>query len=431
MINYLIETALWQIAFLLLYRLLIKKETFFRINRLFLLGSLSMSFILPFVSFHRYQKVTDSLYQSLEPVILQSQNLQENWIAKGNNLNLYMLFLSGVGIILMFSIYNLYKIFLLYKKGEIKAYQNVELIEIKNLNNAFSFLRYIFIDKNLPESVKTIIIAHEMVHVKEKHSLDILYMQLLKILFWYNPLIYIYEKEIKEIHEYIADQKVIHFIDKKDYLNLLLQSRFQNYNISFVNSFSNKTNILKKRIKMQNKKQSPKVSYLKYSSLVLVIFSLSLLINACKKDQGTTINSLEKKKDIKQVQVEITDSNDEIEVAYQFLKNPPEMKACEGLTGKEAKECFNKSIREFISKNFNKELAKTLKTDRREIKILTQFIIDKEGNITDVKARSRYKIMENEAIKTILSLPKMKPATQDGHAVNTVYTIPIIFVIEE
>ena len=431
MIKYIIETVLWQIAFLLLYRILIKKETFFRLNRFFLLGSLGLSFVLPFVSFHRYQKVTDSVYQSLEPVILQSQNLQEQWIAKGNNSAILLLILSVAGIILILSIYNLYKIFLLYKKGEKKPYQNVVLIEIINLNNAFSFFNYIFIDKELPDSIKRKIIAHEMVHVKERHSLDILYLQFLKILFWYNPIIYMYEKEIKEIHEYIADKKVIQSFDKKEYLNLLLQSRFQNYSISFVNSFSNKTNILKKRIKMQNKKQSSKISYLKYSSLILVIFGLSIIINACKRDQENTINSLEKKNDTKQVQIDIMDSNDEIEVAFQFLKNPPQTKACEGLTGKEAKECFSKSIRDFVSKNFNINLLKELNTNRKKIKILTQFTIDKKGNVTNVRARSRYKILENEAIKTILSLPKMKPAIQDGHVVNTTYTLPIIVAIEE
>jgi len=431
MFYYSLEVALWQLSFLTVYLLFIKKETFYQLHRIYLVGSFLMSFALPFWSFHSNEATSNIIYQNLEPVLIQTQHLRD--LKETGSYGLISTIILIVSLLLLFYFsYNTYKIYRLYKKGNKIPIKEAVLIEIEGINNAFTFLKYIFIEKNLQASIKEKIISHEYVHVKEKHSFDIILLQLIKIIFWYNPLIYFYEKELKEIHEYITDKIAIQSFNKREYFNLLLQIQFKTTNLSFVQAFSKKS-LLKKRINMQNKKESPRKAYLKYSLVLVVIIILGNIFNACKK--SSSLSSMQKESEItNEIQIEkrmisLDEDNNSVndfEVAYQFLKNPPEINGCEGLTGKEAKKCFSKKIRELISQNFNMELVSNKGTNDKTIKIITQFIIDKNGEIKNIKARSKYKEFEDEAKRVIALLPSMKPATQNNKPVNIVYTLPII-----
>ncbi len=429
MISYIIENILWQSGFFFFYLIFIKKETFFRVNRFFLLLTLALSYLLPWITLPIHIDIKTNLYQKLEPVILGTQNLKTQWELQTYS-GLTLFWILGSMVVFGFTLYNLLKIYRLYKQNRREKAGKIILIRVPGLKNAFTFLKYIFIEKNLKPDVQAKIITHEKVHVEELHTWDLILIQILKISFWFNPLIYLFEKQIKEVHEYIADQKVIKKFNKKEYLNLLLQNRFQNYELSFVQTFFQKS-ILKKRIKMQNKKQSPKIHYVKYAGIMAVIFGLSFLINACEKQtENNENNEIDKLKSLVIKEANIP-SDDEVEVAYQFIKNPPQIEGCEGLEGEAAKNCFSKKIAEHITRNFNTSLAENLDLKNQKVKILTQFTIGKDGKIHNIKARARYKILEEEAKRCISALPPMKPAYQKGQAVNVTYTLPIIFKIDE
>jgi len=83
------------------------------------------------------------------------------------------------------------------------------------------------------------IINHELIHCKQKHSLDLLFFEILKIVLWFNPLVYVYQKRITLLHEYISDAEVVKETDKKVYFNRLLSETFSVENISFINQFLN------------------------------------------------------------------------------------------------------------------------------------------------------------------------------------------------
>ncbi len=431
MSNYIIENILWQSGFLFFYLIFIKKETFFRVNRFFLLLTLALSYILPWINLPIRIDTKTSFYQKLEPVILETQNLQKQWELK-TFYGFTLFWILGSMVVIGFTLYNLQKIYRLYKQNRREKAGNIILIRVPGIKNAFTFLKYIFIEKNLKPDVQAKIITHEKVHVEEFHTWDLILIQILKIAFWFNPLIYVFEKQIKEVHEYIADQKVIKKFNKKEYLNLLLQNRFHNYELSFVQTFFQKS-ILKKRIKMQNKKQSPKIHYVKYVGIMAVIFGLSFLINACEKQtENIENNEIDKLKIILIKHVDNTHNKDkEIVVAYQFIKNPPQIEGCEGLEGEAAKNCFSKKIAEHITRNFNTSLAENLDLKNQKVRILTQFTIGKDGMIHNIKARARYKILEEEAKRCISTLPPMKPGYQKEQAVNVTYTLPIIFKIDK
>jgi len=118
------------------------------------------------------------------------------------------------------------------------------------------------------------------------------------------------------------------------------------------------------------------------------------------------------------------------DVPFKFIQRAPTYPGCEGKKGEALKKCVADKIIHFVADKFDKEIAEDLGLSGK-IKIMTQFTINKQGNIVGIKARAKNKELANEAKRVIGKLPKMKPGKQRDRAVNVTYTLPIIFKIEE
>ena len=170
--------------------------------------------------------------------------------------------------------YKMRQLYLLRNKGKLRRFKNFTQIIVHNSNLAFSFFRSIYMgDQILPKEHGNII-QHEMVHIRQGHSLDLLLFEVLRIVMWFNPLVYVYQSRIAELHEFIADVHVAKK-DKKEHYQILLSQVFQTQHISFVNQFF-KTSLIKKRIVMLQRSRSKKIWQLKY--LLLIPMILGMLI---------------------------------------------------------------------------------------------------------------------------------------------------------
>jgi beta-lactamase regulating signal transducer with metallopeptidase domain len=147
---------------------------------------------------------------------------------------------------------------------------------VPNSEVAFSFFRSIFLGEKVVEADHEGIIQHELVHIKQRHSLDLLFFELMRIVGWFNPLVYIYQNRISEMHEFIADAQVTK-THKKEQYQLLLSQVFQTQNISFINQF-HQSSLIKKRIVMLTKAKSKQILKLKY--LVLAPVVMAMLVSA-------------------------------------------------------------------------------------------------------------------------------------------------------
>src|SRR5690606_1094069 len=125
---------------------------------------------------------------------------------------------------------------------------------------------------------------HELVHINHRHSWDLVFFELLRIIFWFNPLIYIYQSRIAELHEFIADKHTVK-TNKKEHYQHLLEEVFKTENISFINQFFNHS-LIKKRIVMLQKSKTKKVWQLKYLSLVPLLIGM-LIYTSCEKESVT------------------------------------------------------------------------------------------------------------------------------------------------
>ena len=304
MILYFIQVVAFQLLFLVSYDLVLKKETFFNWNRTYLIFSSLISFLLPFIKIESFQNAVPQEYIILLPEIVLTPEIAVETIAP--SWNWYVI----IGIVVS-SLLFLYKIFQLVRlklKGIIVHKGHFKIIKISNSTAAFSIFNYVFLGEDIEEAKLEDILSHELVHIREKHSIDLLYFELLRILFWFNPLVYIYQKRISELHEYIADATVVKENNKSDYYEKLLSEVFQTQHFSFTNQFF-KHSLIKKRIIMLTKQKSREILKLKYLVLIPVLL-LSLLYTSCDE---TTIADTED-------EVEVVDSEAKTEMIKDFMR---------------------------------------------------------------------------------------------------------------
>ena len=293
MINYIIQVVLFQVLFLAIYDLFLSKETFFTTNRWYLLSTPIVSFLLPLVKIPSFQKAISQEYTVYLPEIILSPErvIQEtSWYQSINYLD--VLFIGGVVIFCILFATKLVKIIKLTKAYKLHKKDGYTLVLIPKQTKAFSFFNYIFLGEEIPDTQKEQIIAHELVHSKQKHSFDLLFFELLKIMMWFNPMIFIYQKRITLVHEYISDAVATKSAPKENYINQLLSNFFQVENISFINQFYKQT-LIKKRIIMMKKKQSKKMNQLKYLVLIPVLLSM-LFYTSCSENLSADLGESKK-----------------------------------------------------------------------------------------------------------------------------------------
>ena len=286
--SYVIETVISSAIFYLLFLLILKKNTNHQFNRFYLLTASVLSAVLPFINFQ-----TDTIRSGLQEfsIISYSNFFTENIVAndlstnanalKTNTSSLQLIdIIIGVYILFAFIILlrfliGLVRLFYLYKNNPVQKKANYTIVYFEKNYSPFSFLKCIFINHryNNEEYFDTII-EHEKVHVFKKHSFDIIVLELISVIQWYNPFIWLIKKSIKEIHEFQADEKVIaQGFDSNSYFSFLLNKIVGIQAMDFANCFNK--SLIKKRIIMMEKSKSRKTRI--YKSLLVIPLSLFLI----------------------------------------------------------------------------------------------------------------------------------------------------------
>jgi hypothetical protein len=252
---YLLEANLYLAIFYGFYLLFLQKETFYGLNRGYLISASLFSFIIPFLQIGSFNllingtKDMDLVY--IDPNLGKTVG-SLSLISPGGVVTLtYLLIASYLVIKLLISFYRLIS---LAVKARKKRLGNVVYVELNDAAVAFSFFNLLFINPSCTE--KDTILKHEMVHIRQKHSLDILFFELLRIINWFNPIVWLIQKDIKLLHEYIADDITTNAdVHKHEYAMFLIQNSFGVTPNYLTNQIFNQS-ILKRRINMLNKKRS-------------------------------------------------------------------------------------------------------------------------------------------------------------------------------
>lgn len=271
---YLFKSVVWLAGFTLVFILFLKNERFFLLNRIYLIAGILTSFILPLISIH-YTVVLPAVasYQISSSVSSGNQIVDHSLIPDIKTI-LFTLYITGVSFVVLLAVRQGRSVFRAIKKSEVISLQPVKLIKTPEYTSAFSFFSYVFVNPSVTDVETKEIMIHELVHIRQKHWFDLLLVELLRTMQWFNPLVWIYVRFIRQNHEYLADEVALQQTsDPAVYKAVLLNQIVGEPVIRLTNSFNYSPN--KKRFyMMKNIITSP---YRKMKVLlILPVFALVL-----------------------------------------------------------------------------------------------------------------------------------------------------------
>jgi len=476
MVRYILEVIVFQALFLAVYQLWFRKETFFNINRIYLISTALLAFVLPFMQFELFQNqipLRENMFFLPEVVITtEASEVAAAPIPQETDWSIYLLLYAAGVFFSTGMLFRKYQEIQRYFRFKRKNDTTPKMITIPNSDAAFTFMGTIFIGENINAEAKAHIMAHEEVHLKHWHGLDLMLFELMRVVFWFNPLVYIYQNKLAEIHEFIADAQAMRKTEMKAYYNQLLNTAFGTQHISFINTFFNHS-LIKKRIVMLQK-QSKQRAGLKYLVLIPVIAGILTYVG-CTDDNGLAENkaaltleeqvadleatldakeeiSIEERKLVSNllnkanqkalpppppppslnedavIEVVETQSQKEInDVPFAVVEEVPVFPGCESLqTNAERKKCMSEQVSQLINANFNTKVGEELQLKGVQ-RIYTRFRINENGDIVDIESRASVPELEKEAERVVSLLPKITPGKHKGKNVGVLYSLPIVF----
>ncbi|WP_205514394.1 M56/M15 family metallopeptidase [Longitalea arenae] len=254
------------------YWLFLRNRRFHHYNRFYLQATLLLSVILPFIRIPVWytpkNRVNQVMYQTLEVLTVdygETEGLQAGpgVLAKLFTLEnmLYLLYGAGIIVLLWTLLRSLIYIKKISKKYPFERIGDLKFFSTSEPNTPFSFFRSIFWNTDLPFNSRDgqQIFRHELFHVQQKHTTDIILAEIITAFFWFNPFFHLLKKELKAIHEFLADQYAISDNDRYAYAELLVLQTLRAKQVSITNHFFQ--NHIKRRIAMITNNQSTRSSY--------------------------------------------------------------------------------------------------------------------------------------------------------------------------
>jgi hypothetical protein len=335
---YLAKFILCSGLFYLAYMLLFEKERMNHFKRFYLLLSLALSFAIPLITIESKAEIVpvEAIY-NFEPTEIsaipnQSTTFSPQPKEEPSSIP-YLLFGAYIGItsfLLARFIKNMVSLGIKVKNGKKAAWQGITIILNAKESAAYSFMNYIFVSQADYENDKIHegILQHELAHVKQKHSIDVILIELLQVFFWFNPLLYFYRKAIQINHEYLADESVIHHHqDINTYQLVLINYISTQSGLTLTSQFNYLT--IKKRLTMMSKTNTTRATFGK-QLLILPILALAVFLFSTKTEAQEVKNHV-----TKEAQKQTSGKTSELLMNNSFSAYPPTK---EGLNEDDQKE---------------------------------------------------------------------------------------------
>ena len=277
---YILKSGVCLSLFYLFYRLLLSKETFYRFNRIALLGILVFSLLLPLIEVTKApQNEINQAVLTIEQLLVMAENHQETqvttvvegddlvdtWRSPVHWIEIVLLFyIAGIFFLVCRNVYSLFRLVRLMNTAQRRQIDKHTVLLVHDRNVApFSWMKFVVISRTDLEENGREILIHECAHIRKHHSWDLLIADICIFYQWFNPGAWLLKQELQNIHEYEADEAVINEgINARDYQLLLIKKAVGTRLYSMANSFNHSK--LKKRITMMLKEKSNPWARLKY-----------------------------------------------------------------------------------------------------------------------------------------------------------------------
>ena len=417
---YTLESSTILIVFYLFYYAFLTKEAAFRFNRYYLLIAPIASAILPLISLptgvFKNTSVANADYSLLLPQVEISSAIADNF-GLPNIMAWTVMVAYAIGLII--STYSfirqIYTLQQLKSTNKVDNWKGNKVVLTGGKYPTFSFLKTIYYGDQiaLPQEDKSMVLLHESIHIKEYHSIDIIISQLLCAIFWFNPLFRLFLSAIRLNHEYIVDARVLATagISKTAYQKSLATSALYSPCLN-IGTFFNKSQILT-RMKMMN--QTPKsIKSIKILTLSIITTCL-VFVFSCENNEA----NLSSTENVPMTDQEVASaSEDKIATSDEVFTVVEEQPTFQG--------GGNDAFMEYIAQNIRyPEEAKQKDIQGR---VYVQFVIEKDGTITDVViVKGIGGGVDEEAKRVVESSPKWTPGKQRGNPVRVRMILPIEF----
>ena len=465
-------------VFYMFYRLLLAKETLHRMNRVVLLGTAVTSFLLPLCVITMHETVVmkgvvgQVSFDGLAAVV--EDEPQVPWW----QIVLPVLYIIGMVATLAYTLISIAKVWLLIRNSELHpGLDDITVCVTGNEDvSPFSFGSYIVMNRKDYESHDAAIMAHESGHICQRHTLDVLLVDVLTALQWFNPAMWMLRQDLRAIHEYEADAAVLsQGINMRQYQYLLIQKAVSQCGYSVANGISHST--LKNRINMMLHKNSSRASLLKLLALTPIV-GMTLALQAetvndyvieqpqnqtkvvKKGNQNAQVKVGTKKVEVKAVKPAAqaqTKAKKDATVKNVVVKAKKDAPTVSNVVVKTKKDPLaegdvaigvidndkddrvwdvveqmpkfpggDAGLMDFLHKSikYPAEAEKAGKQGR----VVVVFVVGKDGAVNNAKVvRSVDEKLDAEALRVINAMPKWQPGKQNGQDVNVKFTLPVTF----
>ncbi|MDO1451428.1 M56 family metallopeptidase [Rhodocytophaga aerolata] len=479
--TYLLESSTCLAVLYLFFRLLLYKEPLLQTNRFFILTAVLLSLLIPALHIPLAEKVVFA-----SPMFLL-QEVTATGTAKtdpfpAEKYALYAYVCIGISLLLR-TLWQIGKLLYFSRTSPARKTGAYQLILTDGKLPTFSFFRLLFWDNSQPlsEEQQEQILQHELTHIRQWHSLDILFLEVVKAFFWFHPAVYLFKKGLQQTHEYLADAAVVKEHNRDSYIQLMVAQVVETSTLTLINPFSQlKTT---NRIMMLHKLSQAKPSLWKIA-LSLPLIAVLTLIYSCDttseelSPESNTSTSITNYEDVlnkyKQkypdiwigsiITEQIPGSSRTVKVVVENVHNASDKLNIE----KEIAQAISNSIKSGLEQEplapppppipadekiyrvvehqpeptggFG-ELMRYLGENIRypeearkkgiEGKVFLQFVVNTNGSISDVQVlKGIGNGCDEEAIRVLKAMPSWKPGLQKGEPVNVLMAIPINFKLD-
>ena len=440
-------------VFYLFYRLLLAKETFHRVNRVVLLLTAVMSFVLPLCVITMHETVVVAAMPAVEVgevrAVVADEPTAPLW-----QMALPVLFIIGIVATLGYTVTSLANLMLLIRHSEKHQQEDGVVICVTDHQvSPFSWMHYIVLSRQDYAEHNEAVLAHERGHIRLRHSWDVLLVDTLTALQWFNPAMWMLRQDLRAIHEYEADGAVLsQGFNARQYQYLLITKVASIGGYSIANGISHST--LKNRIHMMLHKESRRSHLLKLLALVPIV-GTAMALNAetvtdyqyqtphkkqiIKKGKKAATIKADGGNEIVVIERTVTPQNTECNATLSE-REPVEMP--NGMEVDKTKKAFDvveqmpqypggpAALMQFLAQNirYPEEAYKAGVQGR----VIVSFVVETDGSISEAEAvKSVSSELDAEALRVINCMPNWNPGRQNGEVVRVKYVVPVTFRLQD
>lgn len=412
---YMLETMACNAVLMLFYGFLLDRRVSFATCRIYLLAAMVAAAVIPLLRIPVWHAAPMALAVGVTAGEISADVVAD---AGGIGMRGAVLAVYAVGVALSLAVMaaQLYRIGSMARSGEVLRGHAPRIVRTAERIASFSFFGTIYMSRDIAEADMAAIVAHESSHIRHRHSAEKVAMQLLRALMWWNPFVWIAQRRLSEVHEYEADADVLdEGYDVNDYIASILKSLL-GYSPDIANSF--RDSLTKKRLKMMITKRKSRYALLRTLAVLPVLAALLCTFSFTARAEQT--------------EVPVSEIGTAVPAAETTQPQDPQKK--EVLMRAEVMPKFNGGdIQDFRMWMMSQiHYPKSMYDANIQGTMLVEFVINREGKLTDIRIINELHKDASKLVADILSKsPLWSPGMNDGKAVDIKFMMPLNFRLSD